>query len=460
MIVAAVRDEEPRSYWLARAVFGVGATALIVFISGPPLLSWPLVVGVLVGLVIVRIANGEALLQISAEVTGTIRRAPRSIRSKRRGEQAMAVGVIDPGAWICHYDDYEDLRFRAQEDYRQRLEEHDLSEDDRLATARAEWEARKKSDAERGITYPASYQPFDLRRRPYYGRSDDPKKEFKFAVVAHRSDDGQSVTLGFLRGKNRPVRAEEKFYVRQARQRRSIETEQIHDAAAALPSLLEALAPGDLREDEIIIALEERHSRDAIRRATRGALATRLIKRRRDPARLLHELLCVFSLASNRAAERRREPKLTDLGQMWLDADHSAKEAAVRHAGAPHKKGDRMPNNEFIFYGGNFHNSPIGSTIHNGPYTEIQLDVSGILARTVETFESQRDRFRQTSDPEALEEAISEIRSTLEDGQSIDSRIMPALKVVTRIGEGLFLGVAGNALYSELLQLVELLSKK
>lgn len=460
LIVAAVRDEQPRSYRLARTIFGAGTTSVIVFVSGPPLFSWPLLVGAVVGTVVAIITSGKALLQISAEITGIMRKAPRSMRSKGRGEEVMSAGAVRPGAWICHYEDYEERRSKAEEDYRQRLEQHERQEDDRIEIAREQWKARRKLDAERGITYPVSYRPYELQRRPFLGQKHMPKKDFRLAVVAHKSDDAQSVSLGMLHGKSRNVGVGEKFYVRQQKDRRSAGVEQVDDAAAAFVGLIENLALGARSEEAVILALQEHYSGGAIRHAIRGALATNLIRRRRGPVRLLCELLCVFSVVSYRAVEQRRTTELTRLGEMWLDADRAARAASARHADVSYTEGGHVTSN-FHFYGGqSFYNSPVGSTIHNGPQTEIQLNVGDILSRTIEMLDCQCDGIRQTSDPEALEEAILEIRSVVEGERLDDSKLASALRVIMRTGEGLFLGVAGNALYSELLQLVDLLSKK
>lgn len=435
---------------------------IIVLVSGPPLLSWPLLVGVIAGTVVAAITDGMMLLQLAAETTGAIRKAPRTLRSSRRGDKdkAITAGVIEPGMWVCNCDDYEALRSEAEHEYRQRLEEHEHREDERIAIARELWLEQKKADAKRGIAYVNHYRPPELDRQPFYGSKHVPKKKFRLVMVAHPSGDAKTVSLGVLYGASENFPADEKFYVRRPKTSPTIDDEQNETAATALVDMLKILQSEPATEEEVILLLQEHYNLGALRWAIRGALATNLIKRHRDPVRLLCEIICLFRLASSRTAERRRKITLTELGQMWIAADRAARVATARCPETEDTKGKPMTHNEYHFYGDpTFRDSPVGSTIHHGPHTEIHLDVKDVLVRTIETFDARRDRIRATSDPEALEEAISKIRSVLEGKQPADSRIAPALRVITRIGEGLFLGVAGNALYGEILQLIQILSK-
>jgi hypothetical protein len=57
-------------------------------------------------------------------------------------------------------------------------------------------------------------------------------------------------------------------------------------------------------------------------------------------------------------------------------------EATARCSEAGDTKGKPMIHNQWNFYGSpTFRGSPVGSTIHHGPHTEIHLDVKDVLAR-------------------------------------------------------------------------------
>ncbi|MCO6003762.1 hypothetical protein NE236_02110 [Actinoallomurus purpureus] len=127
----------------------------------------------------------------------------------------------------------------------------------------------------------------------------------------------------------------------------------------------------------------------------------------------------------------------------------------------PPAEGDTVTNHNYNYFIGesHFHRSNVGSNVfNNSPSGDERLEVRNLLAKVSQLLEAQSAHFYKTSDPQALSTAVQVIHEAVNQPDLPISKVRQALNVVVRVGEGLFVGVAGNELFEQIKQLAEWLS--
>ncbi|MES9540447.1 hypothetical protein [Actinomadura sp. NPDC000600] len=287
-------------------------------------------------------------------------------------------------------------------------------------------------------------------RQPFYFPEGKPRKRYHCVLFVARRKDGRLV-FTTPHGELRPYAPDEAF---ERRPRRTQFKRSIERMAACLSDLL-YLVEGDTRpEEEIIDALNGDYSAAEIGQALRAALSAGLLKRPMTLKRALHESVSLAHLTDRFHPLPLRKLELTERGTAWIQVDR-------------HPKGNDMKDSEndnsphFNFFGDvSFTESSVTGDVNKTTYiNNSSAEIDEVLRQAISLIRANEAQLQRFTDYTAeLVAAADVLQAAILQGDVRTPRARQALNVMIRAGEGLFLGVAGNTMYDQLKEVLQMLS--
>ncbi|MFC0864639.1 hypothetical protein ACFHYQ_20315 [Sphaerimonospora cavernae] len=440
VIARSVWAERKAALWAARLMLGI-----ITFSLASANLSRTFgvlggIIAVCAGCLITWCANGSHLLQLGAELSARFTRFPRSIfrRGARKYSIVQAAEIL-PGDWVCSQSEYERQcapTRKANKERRQR--HHERIERDR------DWERERyvhdmkrwEMDLERGYSTSPPRAPSTVSSHCAPEDWADPFPDFLPVVAIIPSVDGESLQLTRLGCDPYCANPEEIFLRRDRystlplRESSSLEGRLIEDL------LLKLSEEGEVSEAQILAQFSERgHEAPIVLHAIRALLVAKLTTRRRNLYNLPLELLAIIRFLN---ISPSRHLKLSTIGKMWVEANKYRPQR---------RQAKVMTEGKYVFLG-DIYGSNIGD--HGSVYNVSTTVDYGLIGRLVTVLDSAVDRFSDTADPQGLQEALEVLRAATKEGEVPIPKLRRAMIVVARVGEGLIVGMAGNALFEQL----------
>ncbi|WP_248962014.1 hypothetical protein [Sphaerisporangium perillae] len=406
----------------------------------------------IVFIVAVWFADGSELLQRDAERKGRAYKQPHTLFTRPQGSHLIAtIDDLRVGDWVCPEAEYVKAtkRIRERREWLKSLHDEKLKEreareadeDIRFKQELDEWTQRAEGSDNR---YPGSAP----RRRhfdPIYEPDlpELPEPNFFPIIVLDYKGSSPEVDIWCMGRDPFSLTAEDRV-LRLELDSHARAPKEVSEFAGVVTDLL-LFAPTTWDEEaNLVETLRKRgHNDELIQHAIRASLATGFLAHdsRRGRTHLDVVPKVRSFLGSSSRSSKGRRLSLNTLGEAWARTHlYPAKpETQI-------KRGGSVTNNNFVFF-----NSPVSGSNLGGTGDVINhahpVDLADIVAATVALLDAERHRFSETSDPNALMNALEELRAALNEPKLPDSKVRRALAVVASIAGGLSMGVAGNFIF-------------